>query len=67
MLKNCQKLDTFFKKIVIFFNKIANGNFVEKMTIFLKKCLVFGNFLTFKCQFSGGSGLDEWGNLGVFC
>ena len=96
------------KKIVIFFNKIANGNFVEKMTIFvffflnvkflaifwhsngnfpegqihttmtltlykchccfefcLKndnfvnlffKCKVFGNFLTLKWQFSGGSG-----------
>ena len=31
--KNCQKLDIFFKKIdkiFIFFNKIANGNFVEK-------------------------------------
>ena len=33
MSKNCQKLDIFFKKIdkiVIFFNKIAIGNFVEK-------------------------------------
>ena len=36
--KNCQKLDIFSKKltkIVLFFNKIANGNFVEKMTIFV--------------------------------
>ena len=39
---NCQKIAknwTFFSKtltkIVIFFNKIANGNFVEKMTIFV--------------------------------
>ena len=47
-------------KIVIFFNKIANGNFVaKKKTIFVnffEKCHVFGNFLTFNWQFSGGSG-----------
>ena len=38
MSKNCQKLDIFSKKltkIVIFCNKIANGNFVEKKTIFV--------------------------------
>ena len=40
MSKNYQKL-YILKKKVIFFNKIANGNFVEKKTIFvnfLKKC-----------------------------
>ena len=43
MSKNCQKLDIFSKKlpkINIFFKKIAK---------------VFGNFLTVKWQFSGGS------------
>ena len=69
--ENCQlnvkiidKNLTFFSKkltkIFIFFNKIANGNFVEKnenfCQFFWKKCLVFGNFLTVKWQFSGGSG-----------
>ena len=46
-------------KIVNFFNKIANGNFVEKNDNFCqflkKKCQVFVNFLTVKWQFSGGS------------
>ena len=34
-------------KIVVFFQKIANGNFLEKMTIFgnfFFKCKVFGQF-----------------------
>ena len=55
----CQKITknlTFFSKqftkIVLFFNKIAIVNFFEK------KCQVFGNFLTVKWQFSGGSDLD---------
>jgi len=29
----------------------------QKLSMFLKKCQVFDNFLTFKCQFSGGSGV----------
>ena len=62
MSKNCQKLDIFSKKltkIVIFFNKIANGNFVEKNDNFCQiKKKVFVNFLTFKCQFSGGSAIN---------
>ena len=35
--ENCQKLDIFSKKMpkMFFFNKIADGNFVEKMTIFV--------------------------------
>ena len=56
---DCQKIAknlTFFQKM---FNKIAIGNFVEKndnnFFHFLKKCQVFGNFLTFNWQFSGGS------------
>ena len=47
-----------------FFNKIANGNFVEKndnfCQFFFKKCQVSGNFLTVKWQFSGGSDLDQF-------
>jgi len=43
-------------KTFFFFKKIAKD--CEKMTIFDnffgKKCQVFGNFLTFKWQFSGG-------------
>jgi len=51
MSKICPKLDIFFKKIVLFFpKKIAKGKFLKQMTI-------FGNFLTFKWQFSGGSDL----------
>ena len=45
------------------FFKIGIGNFVEKndnfLAIFLKKCQVFGNFLTVKWQFSGGSDHDH--------
>ena len=65
MSKNCQKLEIFFKKIdknCHFFNKIAIGNFIEINNNFIhfwqffwKKFHVFGNFLTFKWQFSGGS------------
>ena len=51
MSKTCQKLDikkkmpkTFIKKK----EKKIVGNFFEK-------CQVFGNFMTFKWQFSGGS------------
>ena len=43
-LKICQKLDIFSKKLLL------------PLAIFLKKCQVFGNFLTVKWQFSGGSG-----------
>ena len=47
-------------KIFFFFQKIANGNFFEKnenfWQFFWKKCQAFGNFLTVKWQFSGGSG-----------
>ena len=57
----------FFKKIAKnchFFQKIAigNGNFLKKKTIFgiKKKSQVFGNFLTFKWQFSGGSRFLRW-------
>ena len=65
MSKNCQKLDIFSKKltkIVNIFNKIANDNFVEKNDNLKKKLQVFGNFLTVKWYFSGGSGLDfrQW-------
>ena len=38
------------------------GNFVEKMNIFVNiffKCQIFGNFLTFKWQYSGGSAVDS--------
>ena len=63
MSKNCQKLEIFVEKIaknVHFFNKITNRNFWEKMIFFLFfflfKSQVFDNFLTFKLQFSGGSG-----------
>ena len=31
------------------------------MSIFLKKCQVFGNFLTVKWQFSGGSDVNQPG------
>ena len=65
-VKNCEKkLDILKKlpKIFMFFKKNAKNvhffNFVEKKTIFVnvfaKKCQVFGNFLTVKWQFSGGS------------
>ena len=64
---DCQKIAknlTFFQKklpkIFIFFKKIANGNFFffneNFWQFFWKKCKIFGNFLTFKWQFSGGSG-----------
>ena len=43
MSKNWQKLDIFSKKIA---------------KIFFEKIVVFGNFLTVKWQFSGGSGSD---------
>ena len=64
-VKKLPKTCLFFKlpKIIIFFKTIANGNFCEKMIIFGKfffKCQVFGNFLTFNWQFSGGSG---WGKI----
>ena len=66
IVKNCQKLDIFFKKIgknFHFFKKIAIGNFFEKnehfWQFFLKKCQVFGNFLTVKWQFSRGSGSQQ--------
>ena len=54
--------------MVIFVNKIATGNFVEKKDNFChfkkKKCQVFVNFLTFKCQFSAGSApVHEFVNL----
>ena len=43
---------------------LANGNFFLKKKenfwqFFWKICQVFGNFLTFKWQFSGGSGVDQ--------
>ena len=51
--------DNFVEKNVKF---LAFGNFVEKndnfCQIFFKKCQVFGNFLTFKRQFSGGLDSD---------
>ena len=64
MSKNCQKLEKISKKFpkFSFFQKIANGNFFEKnenfMQFFKKFFQVFGNFLTFKWQFSGGPGHD---------
>ena len=55
MSKIFQKFDIFFKKncqkIVIFFNKKKLPLAWPFLSIFLKKCQVFGNFLTFKCQF----------------
>ena len=51
--KNCQNFSFFSKKLpmAIFLKKMKIfGNFLEK------KCLGFGNFLTVKWQFSGGSG-----------
>ena len=66
--ENCQlnvkkfaKNLTFFQKIeknCHFFQKVAIGIFGGKgqfLSIVLKKCQVFGNFLTFKWQFSGRS------------
>ena len=49
---NCQKLD---KKNCQKFKFCIKKNW----HFFLKKCQVFGNFLTFKWQFSGGLGKDE--------
>ena len=43
--KNCQNF--------LFFQKIGNGNFLKKMSS-------FGNFLTVKWQFSGGSATNYW-------
>ena len=43
----------FLKKITIF------GNFIEKNDKF------FGNFLTIKCQFSGGSDSNFYQNFSV--
>jgi len=58
---------TFFFLIVVFFNKIAIGNFVEKNDIYfflnVKFLAIFGqsngNFWTVKWQFSGGLGPDQ--------
>jgi len=58
---------TFFSKkltkIVFFSTKLPlailltkNDNFCQ----FKKKCQVFGNFFTVKCQFSGGSGFNKF-------
>ena len=61
MSKNCLKLTIFFKKgiqIVPFFQNIANGIFLVKRTIFGNLKKVFGNFLTVKWQFSGGSAFN---------
>ena len=62
MSKYCQKLEVFFKKlkkIVIFFQQNCQWQFCYKkwqfFQFFWKKCQVFGNFLTFKWQYSGGS------------
>jgi len=54
-----------FRKISIWISKYS-----QKLDIFSKK--VFGNFWTFKCQFSGGSGnnhrdLRLWPNVGQIC
>ena len=51
------------KIFIFFFKKIAIGNFLKKKNenfwqFFLKKCQVFGNFLTVKWQFSGGSAFN---------
>ena len=57
--ENCQLTVKKLPNIFIFFKKIANGNFFEKnencWQFFLKKCQVFGNFLTVNWQYSGGS------------
>ena len=60
MSKSCQKLDIFSKKLPrIVFKKNYQCQFFGKNVnfwqFFEKKSQVFGNFLTFKWQFSGGS------------
>ena len=58
--KIAKNLTLFFKKlpkIVIFQKKNATGNFFEKLPI-------FGYFLTFKWQFSGGS---DWHQMSTKC
>ena len=59
MSKNWPKLDIFLncQKFSIFQKNCQRQFFWKKMNFFLqflKKCQVFGNFLTFKWQFSGG-------------
>ena len=49
MSKNCQTLDIFSKKL--------------QMANFLKKMKIFGNFLTFNWQFSGGSDVISCSHL----
>ena len=60
--KNFKFFPKKLQKIFIFFKKIANGNFFEKnenfWQFFWKKFQVFGNFLTVKWKFSGGSDYD---------
>jgi len=57
------KMTNFF----IFFQKNCHWHFFWKklkfLSIFLNNCQVFGNFLTVKWQFSGGSGIGaKWGS-----
>ena len=64
---DCQKIAqnlTFFQKNwqkLSFFHQNCHWQFCWKklkfLAFFLEKCQVLGNFLTFKWQFSGGSGL----------
>ena len=49
----CQKIAP---NLTFFFN-CQKKNYWQKLS-FLKKCQVIGNFLTFKWQFSGGSGIN---------
>ena len=59
----CQKIDISFKKIdkIVIFQQNCHWQFCWKndnfWQFFWKECQVFGNFLTFKWQFSGGSAL----------
>ena len=72
--KNCQKLRHLKKKlpkIVFFFQKNCQWQFSWKkwqsLAFFFIKCQVFGNFFTFKWQFSWCSGLGlTFSMLSVF-
>jgi len=57
-VKKLPKIVFFSKKLTFLFNCEKFGNF------FWKKMTIFVNFLTFKCQFSGGSDTHHMGGGG---
>ena len=62
MTTSCDDRILTLRKIAIWMSKLSKTWHFKKRTIFVnffwKKCQVFGNFLTVKWQFSGGSGWD---------